>query len=68
MQQAPFRKVAKLLSSTPSTTTSGRKANFTISVIGVNKTYRIFQEKSGLWELPCKRKCSSTLYSMFSIS
>jgi hypothetical protein len=22
----------------------------------------------GLWELPCKRKCSSTLYSMFSIS
>jgi hypothetical protein len=23
---------------------------------------------SGLWELPCKRKCSSTLYSMFSIS
>jgi hypothetical protein len=48
MQQAPFRKVAKLLGNTPSTTTSGRKANFTISVIGVNKTYRIFQEKSGV--------------------
>jgi hypothetical protein len=30
---------------------------------------RLFQELSGgLWELPCKRKCSSTLYSMFSIS
>jgi hypothetical protein len=48
MQQVPFHKVAKLLSNTPSTTTSDRKANFTISVIGVNKTYRIFQEKSGV--------------------
>jgi pimeloyl-ACP methyl ester carboxylesterase len=26
------------------------------------------ENKPGLWELPCKRKCSSTLYSMFSIS
>jgi PhoPQ-activated pathogenicity-related protein len=27
-----------------------------------------YKDLLGLWELPCKRKCSSTLYSMFSIS